>query len=158
MGIIGEVTFSPDHADGVCILVVEDDDADAFLIEGALRRIAGVKAVARASNGLEAIQQIASGRIKPELALIDLHMPLKDGCNLMAELVARFQPSFPMVVLTSAPMGVNARRNGLHLASRVITKPDSMVELETVLADIIHSARRGAFPPIECEAPVASGI
>jgi CheY-like chemotaxis protein len=131
------------NAAGLCILVVEDDDADAYLIERALLGNADIGGILRATDGAEALALVDSGAIEPDLALIDLQMPRKNGFHLLVDFAVRRQPCFPMVVLTSSTAPTDAMRSRLRGAIRVLTKPDSLEELEALLAATITATRTG---------------
>jgi CheY-like chemotaxis protein len=128
---------------GLCVLIVEDDDADAYLIECALAANPNISDVVRAVDGVEALRLVDTGGVRPDVALIDLHMPRKNGFQLLADFAARPEPYFPMVVLTSSTAPTDAMRSRLRGAARVLTKPESTQDLETVLAAAIQSACTG---------------
>jgi CheY-like chemotaxis protein len=118
---------------GLCVLVVEDDEADAYLIGRALEDNPAVEKVMRARDGVEALGMIALGEVTPDMAFIDLHMPRMDGFDLLTALANRPTPSFPMAVLTSSAAPNDAIRSRLRSAARVVTKPDNVAELQAVL-------------------------
>ena len=62
---------------GMNILVVEDDDTNRKVILGMLDRYFGIRADS-AVNGLDALEQMASGRCY-DLIFMDCEMPLLDG-------------------------------------------------------------------------------
>ena len=133
--------------DGVCVLVVEDDDADAYLIERALAANPDVRRVVRATDGVEALHLVDIGAVDPDVALVDLHMPRKSGFQLLVEFAERRDPCFPMVVLTSSTAPTDAMRSRLRGATRVLTKPDTVEGLEAVLSAAIASACTGVTLP-----------
>jgi len=141
----GEPTQPPVRiaAPGLCVLVVEDDDADAYLIECALAANPNVGDIVRATDGIEALRLVDTGGVRPDVALIDLHMPRKNGFQLLADFAACAGPYFPMVVLTSSTAPTDAMRSRLRGAARVLTKPESTQDLEAVLAAAIQSACSG---------------
>lgn len=116
------------------ILVVEDDSADAYLIFRALSDNPRVGEIVHAWDGIEALEMIESGAIDPDLAIIDLHMPRKNGFSLLVELACRDHPRFSTVVLTSSKASSDAVRSKLRGANHFLTKPDTIEELDTVLA------------------------
>lgn len=124
---------------GLCVLVVEDDEADAYLISRALERQPRVGQVVRAWDGVEALELIEQGDVSPDLAFVDLHMPRKNGFNLLAALAGRAKSSFPMVVLTSSTAPTDAIRSRLRGAIRVVTKPDTVELLEDLLRNAINA-------------------
>lgn len=94
------------------ILIVEDDDADAYLIERVLADDPRVGAVTRAVDGVQALDLIAGG-VEPDLAIIDLKMPRKDGFSLLVELACA-EWLFPKIVLTSSTTRSDAVRSKLR--------------------------------------------
>lgn len=126
---------------GLCVLVVEDDEADAYLIKRALAAQPNVATVVHAVDGVDALRLVESGEVRPDLAFIDLHMPRKNGFNLLAALSGAEAPRFPMVVLTSSTAPTDAMRSRLRGATRVVTKPDNVKEMELELRRAIALAR-----------------
>jgi CheY-like chemotaxis protein len=80
------------------------------------------------------MEMIESGAVDPDLAIIDLHMPRKNGFSLLVELACRDQPHFSTVVLTSSKASSDAVRSKLRGANQFLTKPDSVEELDSVLS------------------------
>jgi len=128
---------------GICVLVVEDDDADAYLIERALLANPNIDGILRATDGVEALELVENGAVHPDVALIDLHMPRKNGFQLLVDFAAAQEPCFPMVVLTSSTAPTDAMRSRLRGATRVLTKPDSLADMESVLGEAINTACSG---------------
>jgi CheY-like chemotaxis protein len=144
---------------GLCVLVVEDDEADAYLISRALANQPAVGKIARACDGVEALEMVDHGGIEPDLAFIDLHMPRKNGFSLLAAFGCRSEGGFPMVVLTSSTAPTDAIRSRLRGAIRVVTKPDTVEGLEQVLTSAIDAVCPNASPTksrlADARAPVA---
>lgn len=124
----------PEESAGLCVLVVEDDEADAYLISRALAAQPAVGLVVRAPDGVAALGMVERGEVTPDLAFIDLHMPRKNGFNLLAAFAGRADHAFPMVVLTSSTAPTDAIRSRLRGAMRVVTKPDTLEAMDSVLA------------------------
>ena len=138
---------------GVCVLVVEDDDADAYLIERALSANPNISGIIRATDGVEALHLVDIGAVDPDIALIDLQMPRKSGFHLLVDFASRREPCFPMIVLTSSTAPTDAMRSRLRGATRVLTKPDSVEDLEAVLSAAISSACTGITLSRSARAP-----
>lgn len=119
------------------VLVVEDDEADAFLIRSALRNIPRVSRVVLAEDGVEALEWIDSGLINPDVAIIDLHMPRKNGFSLLVELSCRAKANITTIVLTSSKASADAARSKLRGADCFLTKPDTIEELNWQIAKAI---------------------
>ena len=141
--VAGGVLQSP----GLCVLVAEDDEADAYLICRALARQPEVAKVVHVSDGVVALWMVEQGQVAPDLAFIDLRMPRLGGLSLLSALAERSEPGFPMAVLTSSNALIDATRSRMRGAFRVISKPDSSAELEIELASAVAAAcARRAFP------------
>lgn len=78
----------PASIDLIFALIVDDDPFMLDLTEEMLQQL-GVVNVARAQSGQDAIYQFEHGQTRPHLVLIDLHMPNKDGFQLMEALSGR---------------------------------------------------------------------
>jgi len=107
------------------VLVVEDDEATREMFRYLLES-AGCSVVT-ASNGCEALEQLRKG-LTPSLILLDLMMPVMDGCEFDHVLARDLQlSSIPTVVVTAFP----ERATGLARHLSVVQKP---VEIDEVLA------------------------
>jgi CheY-like chemotaxis protein len=127
------------NARNLVVLVVEDDEADAYLISRALANQSKVSEIVRAVDGVEASEMIDRGDLAPDLAFIDLQMPRKNGLSLMMDFATRPGLNFPMVVLTSSTAATDAARSRLSGAVRVVSKPDTIEAMELVLGAAIDA-------------------
>jgi CheY-like chemotaxis protein len=112
---------------------VEDDEADAYLIKQALVSNPRVKEVVIAANGVEALELIDIGAVKPDLAFVDLHMPRKDGLALLVNFALNKDARFPSVVLTSSRARSDELRSRARGAIGFVTKPMSQAKLRQAL-------------------------
>jgi PAS domain S-box-containing protein len=119
---------------GQRLLVVDDDDAVRRLLHWALRE-AGYEVVA-AANGAEAVFVASQQGVRFDALVTDVEMPLLDGPDLAAELVAR-QPDLPVLFVTSHDDAVA----GTALARTVSTlrKPFTRDELLAAVSLILHA-------------------
>lgn len=100
----------------VHILVVEDDTDYAFLLATLLRH-EGYAAVI-AQDGVQALRRIFTEL--PDLMVLDLHLPLLDGCDVLEELRAHY-PETPVIVVSGMP---DAKTRAMAAgATAVLTKP-----------------------------------
>jgi CheY-like chemotaxis protein len=105
--------------------VVEDDEATREMLRY-LVESAGYSVVT-ASNGREALEHLRTG-LAPSLILLDLMMPVMDGCEFDHVVARDLQlSSIPTVVVTAFP----ERATGLARHLGVMQKP---VEIDAVLA------------------------
>ena len=119
------------------VLLVEDDEADIYLIRRALAGNPRIAEVLVARDGVEALELIDNGWANPDLAIVDLRMPRKDGLALLKDFAARTAEPFPAVVLTSSRAGADAYRSKKRGAVEFVTKPNSVEKLTVALNEII---------------------
>lgn len=121
------------------ILLVEDRASDVRLTQEALREAKVQNTLHVTRDGVEAMQFLKreeqySDAPRPDLILLDLNLPKKDGREVLAEIKA--DPglkTIPIVVLTtSGAEGDIVRSYELH-ANAYITKPVDMAQFITVV-------------------------
>jgi two-component system, chemotaxis family, response regulator Rcp1 len=124
------------------ILLVEDNPADVRLIREALTTSALWSKLSVVKDGLEALDFIRSAgqfarAIRPDLVLLDLNLPKKDGREVLAEV--KQDPDLapiPVVVLTSSSAEEDVlKAYSLH-ANCFITKPVDLGEFVNVVKSI----------------------
>jgi NarL family two-component system response regulator LiaR len=79
------------------VLLADDDDSFRCLLTAFLGSQDGVEVVGEAGDGLEAVRQ--AERLNPDLVLMDLEMPVKDGFEATREIKRRL-PKTRVVILT----------------------------------------------------------
>lgn len=121
----------------VRILLVEDNPADARLVRESLKRGTVEYELEVAEDGVEALDRIRglgvhAGAQTPDLILLDLNLPRKDGRQVLAELKADAELGrIPVVVLSTSEADSDvARAYSLH-ANCYVSKP---VELDDFFA------------------------
>jgi CheY-like chemotaxis protein len=111
------------------VLLVEDDPGDVLLIQEAFEHNKVRNRLTVAGDGVEALAHLRregehAGAARPDLILLDLNLPRKDGREVLAEVKA--DPalrSIPVVVLTTSQAESDVLRSyDLH-ANAFITKP-----------------------------------
>jgi DNA-binding response OmpR family regulator len=80
------------------ILIVEDDLKVVELVKAAVEKIGVDYIIKTAYNGLGALQIIEKEKI--DLALVDIHMPIMSGAQLLTELCNQ-RIWFPIIILTA---------------------------------------------------------
>jgi CheY-like chemotaxis protein len=129
----------PPSAAKLKILLVEDNEADAYLIQLALARNPNVAEVTRAKDGVEALALIDADQTCPDLAIVDLHMPRKDGLALLSDLSTRASAQFPAIVLTSSTSGNDILHAWKRGAVEFITKRTSVQDMAAALDHVISN-------------------
>lgn len=103
------------------ILYAEDDPDIQMIASMALSDIGGFT-VFLCNNGEEAIQQTLA--LKPDLILLDVMMPQKDGPTAFLELQQQLGDDMPPVVFITAKASAQEGERLLQLgATDIITKP-----------------------------------
>jgi DNA-binding NarL/FixJ family response regulator len=95
------------------VLVADDEPLIRTGIRTILESVPDIKVAAEAENGLAVVSEAIKHR--PDVALIDIKMPVVDGLAAIEELRRRL-PALPVVVLTSfgtQPNALRAMRNGV---------------------------------------------
>jgi CheY-like chemotaxis protein len=111
------------------ILLVEDNPGDVGLVREALRESKLLHRLSTAKDGEEALsllrrQGVHQEAARPDLILLDLNLPRKDGREVLAEIKADPElRRIPVAVLTSSAADEDvARSYDLH-ANCYVTKP-----------------------------------
>jgi CheY-like chemotaxis protein len=120
---------TPDSYEPIDVLLVEDDAGDVLLIREAFEHNKVHNTLAVVSDGVDAIAYLrrqgehANAR-RPDLVLLDLNLPRKDGREVLAEIKGDPElRSIPVVVLTTSKAEEDVLRSyDLH-ANAYVTKP-----------------------------------
>lgn len=111
------------------ILVVEDDHDARVLLRTFLEDEGYV--VHTAANGHDAVQMLTSGRVEPDLLILDLNMPVMDGWQLMAHV--RQHPE-----LSTIPIGIQSGDTESTLPDGVAFVLNKPVDVEALIAVVRH--------------------
>jgi CheY-like chemotaxis protein len=134
------VSISPDHMDARSrrLLIVEDNDADVFLIRKALRDYAIQAEVIVCSDGESAIQHIDSHQAHrlPDAIILDLSIPRIDGLDILRNILSRpALVGMPVMIFSSSPSLVDRHRTQLLGSLRYIQKPSDADKFLRAVAD-----------------------
>ncbi|MBX3439608.1 MAG: response regulator [Planctomycetaceae bacterium] len=124
------------------ILLVEDDLADIKLTRRALERDGLLNEIHVARDGVEAMQFLRQERQfkdmpRPDLVLLDLNMPRKDGRETLHEI--KNDPhlkTIPVVIVTTSEDEADVARSYLEHANSYITKPVDMEQFRKAVQGI----------------------
>lgn len=130
------------HVRPIEILVVEDNPGDVRLTIEALREGKVFNKLSVARDGLEAMAFLHADHpfetaSKPDLILLDLNLPKKDGREVLAEIKADPQlKRIPVVILTTSKSEEDILRSyNLH-ANCFISKPVDLDQFLKVVKSI----------------------
>ena len=119
------------------ILLVEDNDDDYFLTQEAFSSANLRVDLQRVDNGVKCLQYLRKqapyeNAVTPDLILLDMHMPVMDGYEVLAEIVKDDNlRHLPVVVLTTSYESADIQKMYKLRCNSFITKPvdfDSFVE------------------------------
>jgi CheY-like chemotaxis protein len=131
------------HPDGrpIEILLVEDDPGDTLITTEALQQSKVINNLNSVVNGEEALAYLRregdyADAVRPDLVLLDLNLPRRDGREVLAEVKADDDlRRIPIVVLTTSQAEEDIVRSyDLH-ANAYVTKP---VDFERFV-DVVRS-------------------
>ncbi|WP_432076291.1 response regulator [Streptomyces wuyuanensis] len=119
------------------VLLVEDDPADALLIEGALAE-RGAGEFVQVGDGVAALEYLRHPHaVRPDLIVLDLNMPRMNGRELLGVLKADEDlRSIPVVVLTTSAAPDDIMGAYRQHASAYVTKPLDFEEFERAVQSI----------------------
>jgi CheY-like chemotaxis protein len=126
----------------VRLLMAEDDEEDQMLVRKALQRARLVNHLDIVGDGEELLDYLHrrgpyADKRRPDLILLDLNMPRKDGREALAEIKADpVLHTIPVVVMTTASADEDILRSYDLGVSSYIQKPvtfDKLVEIIEVL-------------------------
>jgi two-component system, chemotaxis family, response regulator Rcp1 len=111
------------------LLYVEDEDAAVFLLETALKEVRITVELYRVSDGEQALAFLRrSGAYqaapKPDLILLDLNLPRKNGLEVLAEIKdSNGLRDITTIVFTSSALQSDKKKSLALGAQQFITKP-----------------------------------
>jgi CheY-like chemotaxis protein len=126
----------------IAVLLVEDDPGDTLMIREALQAHAPETDIATVGDGVDAMRYLRgqdefAGSRRPDLVLLDLNMPRKDGREVLAEVKADENlRSIPVVVLTTSDSIQDIRRSYQLHANAYVTKPADFDDFTAVVTCI----------------------
>jgi two-component system, chemotaxis family, response regulator Rcp1 len=121
------------QAQPVEILLVEDNPGDVRLVQEALRDSKLINKMHAVTDGQKALaylrkEGLFADAVRPDLVLLDLNLPRKDGREVLAEIKADDAlRQIPVVIVTSSKAEEDILKAYDHHANCYITKP---VDLE----------------------------
>lgn len=116
------------------ILLVEDSPADVRLTREALSDARVVSNLHVAADGIEALRILRQegehrGAVRPDLVLLDLNLPRKDGREVLAEIKSDPDLSrIPVIVLTTSQAEEDILQAYQLHANAFVSKPVAFVD------------------------------
>jgi len=119
----------PQLLNAIDVLLVDDDPGDTLMIREAFEHNKVSNALASVADGVQAMQYLRregeyANASRPDLILLDLNLPRKDGREVLAEI--KSDPALatiPVVVLTTSHAEEDVLRSYQLHANAYVTKP-----------------------------------
>jgi CheY-like chemotaxis protein len=117
------------------VYLVEDDIDDQEIIQAALVQNGYTGPLITLQNGKALMDRLLEdATAKPDVILLDLNLPLRDGFDVLAEI--KWHPLFrtiPVIVLTASKKKADERRCLELGCNSFFTKPNSMQEYDSLV-------------------------
>lgn len=126
------------------VLLVEDDPADAYMVEEALGGWHLPTVLHVASDGEQAaafLRRLApyTDAPRPAFVLLDLNMPRRNGFEFLDDIKRDARLAvIPVVVFTSSADPEHVRRSYASHANAYVVKPTDFADYERTVRDIEH--------------------
>ena len=143
----------------IIVLVVDDDPGDVLLIQEALELTGHTQTVHVASDGQEAMAFLGRAGTyadapRPDVILLDLNMPRKNGRQVLAEI--KEQPhlsTIPILVFTTSRDPEDVRTSYALHANAYVTKPINLDDFTTAVQRIADFFTQVVTLPSETTGP-----
>lgn len=129
----------------ISIIIVENNEDYAMEVEKSLETIPAFKTVAKAYDGATAVQKIIEK--KPDIVIMDLIMPVKDGIAVLEELKEKGIAPKPVIIILTAIGNEKFIKKALSLgAEYYILKPFNMDLLPRRIMQIYSDSEQAEKP------------
>lgn len=124
------------------LLLVEDDQAHADLIQMSLEEDGEDLEISHVNNGSKAIDYLKNqgeyaNATRPDLVLLDLNLPKLSGHEVLQQIKSdESLQSIPVVVLTTSADEQDVSRAYLHNANSYLTKPADFQQFQSMIHDL----------------------
>lgn len=132
------------HPRSVHILMVDDNEGDVLLTQEAFREAKVANTMDVAVDGEQALSilrkegQYATFQT-PDLVLLDLNMPKKDGCEVLDAIKSdEALKTLPVVIMTSSQAETDVVKSYKLHANSYIVKPLDLEQFANVVSSIEH--------------------
>jgi CheY-like chemotaxis protein len=120
------------------IMLVEDDPADAMLVEEALVDGAEARALVQVPDGVAALEHLRDpDRPRPDLIVLDLNMPRMNGAEMLKILKDDEElRAIPVVILTTSAANEDISSAYATHASAYVVKPVNLDDFINAVQNI----------------------
>lgn len=139
------------------ILLVDDSPTDAAILVAAFEGIGYTGNIQVATNGIEAVDVLSdisthNGTSWPDLILLDLNLPRKNGLEVLEEIKTNPQwKSIPTVIFSSSSSANDVSRSYQRHANAYISKPRELSQYERVARQLQSFWLQSAEMPLTAD-------
>ncbi len=135
--------FSPNTSlDQIRVVIADDHPVAREGLSSILRSLEGVQVVGEAGDGKEACELY--DRLSPDVLIVDLRMPVKDGVEVVTELMSSRVPKPRIIVITTYESEEDIRRAVTAGAKGYLVKAADSERIEEAVRAV--AAGRTLFP------------
>ncbi len=119
-------------------MMIDDDDEDQEIFLTALLKVSNTISCIAMNNACEALQQLKSKELQPELIFLDLNMPVMNGQQFLMEIKRDEElKNIPVIIFSTSAHSPTIALTKLLGAQDFITKPDKFEELVNILQSVL---------------------
>lgn len=124
------------------IFLIDDDTDDQEIFVLALEEVFTSYHCVTAKNGVEALEKLKSGDVKPDYIFLDLNMPRMNGKQCLAEIKKESAlNSIPVIIYSTSSESQHKEQMITMGASAFVTKPPVIPELIASLKDVFDKLK-----------------
>jgi CheY-like chemotaxis protein len=126
------------------IWIVDDDEDDQYLFEGAFQQLIPPVRVKLLSDGEELLPALAACETRPDLIILDLNMPRLNGFETLRWLRAQLTYQTLPVVILSTSSHLEDQEKALQLgANGFLTKPPTLDSILSMVGLLVQQWQLG---------------
>lgn len=135
---VAKKAAKPSKDAGLAILLVDDDAGDCRLVSESLKDSKRTSSLHIVNSGDEALAYLRrSGKDRPDIVLLDINMPGKDGFATLKEIRAtETLTDLPVVMLTTSTDDEDILASYRLHANSYVSKPSSFEDFGQAVRDI----------------------
>ena len=117
------------------VMIIDDSESIRLVLKDILV-IGKHNLVAELSNGMEALEEYV--RVKPDVVLLDMAMPKKDGVSVLKEII-KFNPSAKIIMISASDNQETISECMKSGAIAYLLKPFNFQEALDIIDNVIKS-------------------
>ena len=122
-------------------MYADDDQDDAYLFHTVMSDIVPPCDSSVFSSGIDLIRHLETPNDKPDIIMMDINMPLKNGLECLREIRQNKQwDTIPVYIFSTSDAELYQRQALNYGASGYVHKPSSFQELRDAIKNLIESA------------------